>query len=313
MKSFIKTCAIAAIFLFGIGMTLVIAGCALGGVDEANKVVQKVADKIPSDVKDTVKGIMDSKIYSIDDFGSVFKEGEKTLNGDVEKYAIEADGIEKLELDVGGCEVTILDSDDDDFWVEAKNVQKFQTYVDGETLHVVNTSKEKTISGLNIKNVKINLYVPEGYVFDKADFELGAGIIQSDALSAKKVEIKIGAGELKLDTLDCDEAKIEIGAGDAEIKDASIDKLKCKVGAGNFELAGELHDDVEIDCAMGNVKLDLKNAFGDFDYEVKCSAGNVDLNGKKYTGLSKEEKIDNDAKHKMELECSVGNVDVSFK
>ena len=64
---------------------------------------------------------------------------------------------------------------------------------------------------------------------------------------------------------------------------------------------------------MGNVSLNLKNAYKDFDYEIECSAGNIDLNGKKYTGLSKEEKIDNDAEHEMKLECSVGNVDVSFK
>ena len=87
----------------------------------------------------------------------------------------------------------------------------------------------------------------------------------------------------------------------------------CKVGAGNFTLKGELHNDVEVECSMGNISLDLKNAYKDFDYEVKCSAGNIDLNGKKYTGLSKEEKIDNDAEHEMKLECSVGNVDVSFK
>ncbi|MCR5460350.1 MAG: DUF4097 domain-containing protein [Acetatifactor sp.] len=313
MKSFVKGCAIAALFLFGLGMTMVIAGCALGGVDETNKIVQEVKDKIPADVKEKVQGILDSKIYSIDDFGGVFKDGEKTLEGDVKKFSLSADGVEKIKLDIGGCEVTILDSEDDDFWVEAKNVQKFQAYVDGETLHVVNTSKEKTISGLNIKNVKITLYVPEGLVFDKAEIELGAGIIHSDAFAAKKAEIKIGAGDLQLKSMDSDDVKIQIGAGNVEIGDASIDKLECKVGAGNFTLKGELHDDVKVDCAMGNISLDLKNAYKDFDYEVKCSAGNIDLNGKKYTGLSKEEKIDNDAEHEMKLECSVGNVDVSFK
>ena len=313
MKSFVKSCAIAAVFLFGIGMTLVIAGCALGGVDEANKIVQEVKDKIPTDVKEKVQGILDSKIYSIDDFGGAFKDGEATLKGDVEKFALNADGVEKVKLDIGGCEVTILDSEDDDFWVEAKNVQKFQAYVDGDTIHVVNTSTEKTISGLNIKNVKINLYVPEGFVFDKAEIELGAGIIHADAFAAKKAEIKIGAGDLQLKTMDSDDVKIQIGAGNVEIGDASIDKLECKVGAGNFTLKGELHNDVEVECSMGNISLDLKNSYKDFDYEVKCSAGNIDLNGKKYTGLSKEEKIDNDAEHEMKLVCSVGNVDVSFK
>ena len=139
MKSFVKTRGILGMLVMGVGVLMVTAGCAVGGVDEAGRAVKEAAEKIPVDnIKNTVKGILDNKIYNIDDFGTVFKEGEKILEGDVEKTVLESEGVKKLRLDVGGCEVTFVPSEDEDFWVEAENVQKFQAYVDGEELHVIN-------------------------------------------------------------------------------------------------------------------------------------------------------------------------------
>ena len=333
MKGFIKGCGIVVLFLLGAGLALTIAGCALGGPQQITNVVRDVTDgKVninldPSgdnwginiggvssdDVKDALKGIMDNKIYDMDDFGSLFNNGKETLSGDVEKYRIDASDIEKLRLDIGGCELTIKESEDDDFWAEAKNVQKFQTYVDGNTLRVVNTSKEKNLTGLNIKNMKITLYVPSDFVCEKAEVELGAGILLSEGFVAKKAEFKIGAGELKLGSMDCDDVEIEVGAGNVEIARANLDKLEVKIGAGNMSLEGSIHKDAKVKCSLGNINLKLKNAFDDFDYRVECAAGNINLNGKQYTGLAKEEKIDNEADQDMKLECAAGNIEVMFE
>ncbi len=332
MKSFMKTCSIIALFLLGAGVAFFIAGCALGGADQVSSVVNDVTGgKVnfnvgesgdwdfniggvsSDDVKNAIAGIMDNKIYNIDDFGSIYDSSQKIHDGDVDKFDIPSDGIEDLKMDIGACELTILSSDDENFWVEAKNVQKLQAFADGDTLRIINTSKEKKITGLDIRKTKIYLYVPSDFVFEKAEIELGAGIIQGDAFAAKKAEIKIGAGDFEVKNIDSDDVKIEVGAGNIDLDDVSIGKLECKVGAGNASVEGTLHDDVKVECALGNVNLELKNNYNDFDYKVQCAAGNVNLNGKQYSGLSKEEKIDNDAKNDMKLECSMGNINVSFK
>jgi hypothetical protein len=331
MKGFIKGCGIVVLFLLGAGLALTIAGCALGGPRQITNVVRDVTDgKVDinldsnnwginiggvssDDVKDALKGIMDNKIYNMDDFGSVFNNGKETLSGDVEKYSIDAAGVEKLRFDIGGCELTIKESDDDNFWVEAKNVQKFQAYVDGETLRVVNTSKEKSLTGLNIKNVKITLYLPTDFTCENAEVELGAGILLSDSFVAEKAEFKIGAGELKLGSMDCDEMEIEVGAGNVEISNANVEKLNVKIGAGNMSFEGSIYKDAKVKCSLGNINLKLKNEFEDFNYKVECALGNIKLNGKQYSGLAKEEKIDNGADQDMKLECATGNIEVMFE
>jgi hypothetical protein len=332
MKSFMKGCGIVALFLLGAGLALTIAGCALGGPQQITSVVKDVTggkvdinfDSIDNwginvggvssdDIKDVLKGIADNKIYDMDDFGSLFSEGQKTLTGDVEKFCIESAGVEKLRFDIGGCEMTIKESDDDNFWVEAKNVQKFQAYVDDNTLRIVNTSKEKSLSGLNIKNVKITLYVPGDFACEKAEIELGAGILQSAGFVAEKAEFKIGAGELKLGSMDCDEVEIEVGAGNVEISNANVDKLDVKIGAGNMSFDGTVYKDAKVKCSLGNMNVKLKNEFEDFNYKVECALGNIKLNGKQYSGLAKEEKIDNSADQDMKLECATGNIEVMFE
>lgn len=332
MKSFMKTCSIIALFLLGAGVAFFIAGCALGGADQVSSVVNDVTGgKVnfnvgesgdwdfniggvsSDDVKNAIAGIMDNKIYNIDDFGSIYDSKQDILAGDVKKYNIPSDGIEDLKMDIAGCELTLLASDDDDFWLEAKNAQKLQAYVDGDTLRIISIRQGQGLSGLDIKNSKVYFYVPEDFVFDKVEIEIGAGIIKGDSFAADKATIKIGAGSFEVKNLDGNDIKIEVGAGNADIDNANIGKFECKVGEGNASVEGSLNDDVRVECARGNVSLDIKNDYKDFDYKVQCVAGNINLNGKQYSGLAKEEKIDNDAKNDMKLECSMGNISVSFK
>ena len=44
MKNFMRTCGIIALFLFGFGLALTVAGVALGGVDKVSSVVREVTD-----------------------------------------------------------------------------------------------------------------------------------------------------------------------------------------------------------------------------------------------------------------------------
>ena len=331
MKNFMRTCGIIALILFGLGMALTVAGCALGGADKVSSVVSDVTggkfevnlggdgnyslqlgDISTDEVKEALKGILDNKIYNMDDFGSLFDNNQETKQGTVEKYQVSSAGVEELKLDLGGCVFAMEESEDDDFWVEARNVDKLQAYVDGDTLHLVST-KNGSIKGSDIKKTEVILYVPADFVFDKAKLDLGAGVLKAETFAAEKIEFKLGAGEVEVNHLDCDALELKVGAGSVRIKDASIGKVKSEVGAGSIEINGSIDGDAEFSCSAGNIDIALSNDYNDFDYKVDCSAGNVQLGDKKYTGLNKSEKIDNDAKNDMEIKCMAGNVKVVFQ
>ena len=191
-------------------------------------------------------------------------------------------------------------------------MDKLQAYVDGDTLHLVST-KNGSITGSDIKKTEIILYVPADFAFDKAKLDLGAGALKAETIVAKKIEFKLGAGDVEVKTLDCDDLELKVGAGSVRIKDASVGKAKSEVGAGSIEINGSIDGDAEFSCAAGNIDITLTNDYNDFDYKVDCSAGNVQLGDKKYTGLNKSAKIDNDAKNDMEIKCKAGNVKVVFR
>ncbi len=333
MKKFIKGCLCVALFFLGAGLALAIAGCALGGADQVSSVVQSVTGgKVnvnldPSsesfginvggfstdDVKNAFVGILDNKIYNIEDYGTIYDDGEEILTGNVEKHLLSTGDVDKLRIDVAGCELKLVRSEDEGFWIEAKEVSQLQAYVKEDVLRIISTLKNKTISGADIKKSVITLYIPEEYCFEEAEVELGAGIFRTEELYAKQLKLEVGAGQAITEKVICDECKVEIGAGDGTFTDAELGKLDCEVGAGNLSLKGVLNEDVKVSCAMGNIDLKLSNKVTDFDYKIECAAGNVDLDGRKYSGLANSQKIDNDAGREMKLECSVGNVTVRFE
>lgn len=308
MKKFMKVCMILVLIFFGAGLTLLIAGAALGGVDNVSGIVSNVTGgkvrintdpkdfeinvgNVSSDnVKDMVKDALQGKIYSIDNYTTEFKTGVEIKTGDVEKYRIAAGEVKKLKLNLSGCDFTIAKSDDADYWLEAKNAGKFQAYVDGNELVVITTTSSATTK----KTIQFTLYVPTGSNLEDFSLELGAGRLVADELTCKECEIEIGAGECK-------------------ISNGQFGSLDCSVGAGDFSLKGKIKGDVKVKCAAGNADLTLTNLGIDFNYKIDCSVGCVNLNGKKYTGLNAQEDIDHSADWDMDLDCAAGNITVKFE
>ncbi|MBP5282448.1 MAG: DUF4097 family beta strand repeat protein [Lachnospiraceae bacterium] len=332
MKKFLRTCGIIALFLFGFGAALVIAGCAMGGADKVSSVVKDVTDgnvnidiglngdlsgvKVggvsAQDMIDSVQEVLDVKLYNLDDFSSIFDNGEEIYSGTVEKFCISSNGVEDLELNIGGCAFKLLESENGDFWVEAENVDELQAFVDGDTLHV-NVKKTGNIKLDELKTI-VKLYVPSDMVFDKAKIDLGAGSIDMGSFAADKVELAVGAGSVDTKTLDCDELKVSVGAGKVDLKSVMVKKLEAKVSAGSFVFEGKVNGDAKMSCAAGSIDVKLKNEEEDFDYDLSCSAGGIKVgNDLSVSGVGGSKKVDNDADQEMELSCSAGSIKVIFE
>ena len=331
MKAFMKVCGIIALALLGAGIVFTICGFIIGSPEEIAQGVERATDgkiALHLDPNDSNFGIMignysisdldgfldsyvDDKIYDLDDSDVIYDGDAKIQKGDIEPYCLSCKGIENLEISAGGCNFSIVYSDDDDFWIEAKKVGKLQVDAKGDKL-VVKSTRTGKVSGAEIKDTEIKLYVPQNIKFDQIKIDLGAGVLSSALLQAKSVAAKIGAGNVAIDGCVSDKMNVNVGAGDFYVYKMAVGELNCEVGMGNISLAGKLNKDAKIECSMGNVEVYLEQPEKEFNYKVEASMGNVNLGEESFAGLAKEKKVDNDADKTIQIQCAMGNVNLEF-
>lgn len=145
-------------------------------------------------------------------------------------------------------------------------------YMDHDTLKV----KRQTHKHWNDwnDNPKIEILVPEGYVFDK-------------------VSIDLGAAECTLD----------------RIKTA---KLDIEAGVGNVVFTGTVTGDVKLETDVGKITLNLSGRQKDYNYAIECGVGSIQVGNQSYSMLSHKTHINNNAWNNMKIECGVGIIQVNF-
>lgn len=303
MKKFMKRCAITASVLFLAGLLLAVAGGSARGSDGINEAVRRVLPEGPvrvelGDITDAFRSPMFSGTYTI-------------FSDNVPKYC-PGEGIEDLDIQVGGCNFETRVSEDDKFYIEAKKVHKLQGYVENGTLCIRVFDGEKTWN--KPESCSITLYVPEGFSFGAVDVEIGAGNLSFTNLCAGDyISMEVGAGKISADGIRSNELELEVGAGKIELRDMEVwGKCSAEIGMGSFEGRGTLMGDVDIECAMGSVELELSDSEKSFDYTLECAMGNIALGNKRYSGIAEEKDILNGAHRTMSVECAMGSVRVSF-
>ncbi len=295
MKKFIKFCIVAVVVIVVSGFMLSSAGIFDGKKlfddvkESGSALLEEVKEGGSALLDDVLNGYEGLEGYDIDD-ATVFDKDEPVESGSMDRV-FENMSASVLDVEIGGCRLEILASEDDKARVVAEGVKKIQVYQKGEELRI--KSAEKAIH--DTEGGKILLYLPSGYNWQKADIEVGAGQIVAEGLQAGKLEVSVGAGEIRLNEVE-------------------IEELEAQVGMGNFIARGAVSVSIEAECSMGNMELELAGAQTDYDYEVKCVAGNIRIGEDKYSGgIVKEQQINNGAGRSIDLECSMGNITVTFE
>lgn len=323
MKKFMKGCLIIALIFLAIGIVMVVAGKSARGSDAISQVVEKVTGgrahvnfgnedgwgfTVGEDIFDK---LTDADVkYDIND-ALTFDTNFEIMKNDVKKYC-PGTGIRQLDIQVGGCVFETKVSDDGKFYLEAEKANKFQGYVQDNTLYIRESGGARNWSRMG--SCVITLYVPKDFVFEEAEVEMGAGAMNLSRLCAsEEISLEIGAGKIEADEVECDELKITVGAGQIELKSMELNKLSAEIGMGDFTAEGAISDEADIQCSMGNVTLRVKGKEKDFNYEMECAMGNIDIDSNSYRGLATEKSIDNGASKKMSLECAMGNITVTFQ
>lgn len=292
--------AVAVVFLLGLFLAV------WGGTEKGGAAISEAWDKLAGGFADSLNKVN----YDIDE-STMFVGGQTVYRDDVPKFC-PGSGIKNLDIEMGGCILKIAASGDDSFYIEAEKVYKFQGFVKNGALYIRSSNGSKTWDKLG--SCVITVYVPADFQFDTVDIRIGAGALESADLRVKgRTSMEVGGGQITVDSLWSNELELEVGAGEIDLKQMTVEgKCSVEVGMGNFKGTGSLLADADIECAMGNVSLNLEGGEKNYNYRLDCAMGSISLAGTKYSGLGDEKKISNGADRTLDIACAMGNVTVSF-
>ncbi len=339
MKKLIKFCIMAVLVMIAIGFLVSAAVSFTKGSDYANRFLVEVTggkidgwmervDDWGEEAKDLLHGIkedgdelLDNVLngydgpegYDIDD-AIIFDSDEAVESGNIDRV-FENRNASVLHVEISGCMLEILDSEDGSVRVVAENVGKFQAYQKGNELRITSTRKARE----NAEDSKITLYLPARYSWQEVDLEVGAGVIRiggtnASGMTASQMTLEAGAGQIVAEGLKVSELDASVGAGEIRLSGMEVGRLDASAGVGNLVVQGTVTESIKAECSMGNLELKLTGSQTDYDYQLECVAGNIKIGEEQHGGgVAKEQNINNGAGRRIDLECSMGNIAVTFE
>lgn len=215
------------------------------------------------------------------------------------------DNVRELEMEVGGCDVEILCSEDDKVRVDTSELifgdsgMKVESSMENGKL-TINMEKEGSV--FNIFSILDGKWSESNvlYVYLPADVRL------------ERTELNFGAADVYVENMNTEQLMIKAGAADCDIDNLEAGEMEIEVGAGDLELSGNASGNISIDCGAGDIELELKGSKFDYNYAVKCGAGGVDIDGMEFEGLAYTKRIDNGSSKEIKIDCGAGDVSIYY-
>lgn len=208
--------------------------------------------------------------------------------------------IQEIKVDIGTGDVTIREGDQ--FEIHATNVyEEFETKVSGDEWTIQSHKSGSGFWGF-LRNAS----------FLGWNYEPTVEIVIPKGYTLSKLKLDLGAGNLYIISGDFEEAKIDVGAGKFTGTNMITGSLDCNAGAGSLVYNGEIHGMAKLDCAAGDITLNLNQAEQDFNYNIDCAVGEITIGNSNYSGLGNHKKIENKADYNMDIDCGAGEVTIQF-
>lgn len=286
MKTFLIICGI----VFGLGIILSVAGIALGGITQ----MEKIEEKVPW-INFGESGSIETKEWDVKDASSV-------------------------DVDMSCGDVTILQGD----------TFRVETTFDKEEVPQVSSENGKLIIvGGNEKNHPsidldvfeaagnerraVKIYIPKGKKFDKVNISSQLGDIALNGVTIKNLTINNSDGNASLNKIIADKVDIESEWGDIEGNNLQSKGLAINSSCGDIELTGTFRGKTKITNELGDIDIEttISKAQYSIDTNTDLDLGNCTIDNQSQSGRF----IDRNAKAKnmLELGCSEGDMEVSFK
>lgn len=295
MKKFIKIIGIISGIFAIIAVVLISIGAARGGI--------KIAE---SDFWNDRLSVGFGE-WSDDD---LYSKNMSEISDNMVNIKKEKNNINSIILKAKYGDVSISSWDNEDFGIDASDRDVSAKYeVKNNVLNISVRGKRGIFVG---KTGRVKIYVPNTAI-EKIDLSIGAGNLECNGISTKKLVVDVGAGECTLTSVNSEETNMKVGAGQGDITLCDLGICKFDVGMGEIDVESSTIKSAAIDCGMGSVDLELTNNITDFNYLLKVGAGEINIDDREYSGLSKKTTIDNGAENNIDIDCGMGEVNIEFK
>lgn len=198
---------------------------------------------------------------------------DNEADGDMQVYPIEGE-ISSLSISLSGAELKIQTADQ--FSVESNHKYISVKAEDGQLC----IKETKKLFAAYPRGVTVILHIPEGFVFDDATVETGAGKVEIDSLSADVLKLSLGAGEVEIRNLTANSrADIDGGAGELKIDGGRLCNLRLDMGVGALTLKSRIEGQSRLDYGVGETRLTLLGSREDYQIEIDKGIGEAKLEG----------------------------------
>ena len=184
---------------------------------------------------------------------------------------------------------------------EFAQARKLDVDIDKGVVHI---SRQDGISQIQI-NVQDDYNQTQCYM-DEYTLEIKREARGHHSNDAPYIQVLVPAG------YELEKLSLDMGAAECNVQGITARKLEIDTGVGAITFSGTVNGDVEVETGVGDVSLNMTGSQTGYNYKVECGVGSINVGNERYTTLSHETHINNNAPYNMELECGVGNINVSF-
>lgn len=163
--------------------------------------------------------------------------------------------------------------------------------------------KEKN-NWFNHSSSIVILNIPNDYVFNSVDAEMGAGLVDIDVLSTNTLDFDLGAGNVNIEFLNViSDSYIDTGAGRINIKNGNVNNLDLDVGVGNITYKGVITGNSFVSGGIGELIINLSDSLDNYNLNISKGIGLISVNDKEYSDF---EYIS--GSNKITIDGGIGNI-----
>ena len=248
-------------------------------------------------------GILSGIMYLTIFIGNIFYD-DNNITDKLEEININSDA-KIIEIDINSSHLTIKTGD---FLKAMTNNKDIVIREEDNKLFIEEEDDNWFSFGNDDSNLVI--YIPDDLILEEAAINTGAGKIEIDKLSTKKLYLDLGAGNVIIHNLEVlDEAEIDGGTGKVEIKDGIIHNLNLDMGVGKLVFTSYLIGNSDISAGVGSISLNLMGNKDEYNITVDKGIGSVKMEG---TEIRSNTHYGNGS-NLIQIDGGIGSIDIDFK
>lgn len=220
--------------------------------------------------------------------------------GEMQVYPIEGE-LSSLSLSLSGAKLKIKTADK--FSVESNHNYISVKSENGQLC----INETKKLFSVYPKGATVILNIPEGFVFDEATVDTGAGKVEIDSLSADVLKLSLGAGEAEIKNLTANSrADIDGGAAKLNIDGGRLCNLKLDMGVGELTLKSRIEGQSRLDYGIGETKLTLLGNREDYKIEIDKGIGEARVAGESM----RDDSVYGTGENRIQIDGGIGSINI---